>query len=148
LPSAEKGAIVTVSFPALLISGDPQIFVHRLVISRLNTGICISDSATPPSAGALCTMSTDSHSQGNCSLNGIKGTVATLWAGSSNDASVSGSLEITFTSATMTYGTAHPRDVYYFFDAKLVATVKGLSAGATDVTITGRFQNDGIPTGS
>ena len=109
---------------------------------------CTISSAKAPSAGDTWTISTDTHSQGNCQVQGVKGSTPALWAASSNDAGVTGSASISFKSATKTKGMYHPENVYYFFEVTLTTTVKGLSAGDEDVTVTGSFANKSLPLGS
>ncbi|MDB4980481.1 MAG: hypothetical protein JWM82_1233, partial [Myxococcales bacterium] len=109
---------------------------------------CTLSSPTPPAVGATWTLSKSAHSQGNCQLNVVQGTTATLWGASANDATLSGALMLTFTNVTMVHGTAHPTDVYYLYDLTLTATLPGLSAGATDVTVVGSFKNLSLPLGS
>jgi hypothetical protein len=109
---------------------------------------CTLSSPTAPTAGATWTMSTDPHAQGNCQLMTIAGTTASIWAASANGAILTGTLQLTFTSATLVHGTAHPTDVYYLYDLTLTATLPGLTAGATEVTVTGSFKNLALPTGS
>jgi hypothetical protein len=61
---------------------------------------------------------------------------------------LAGSASINFKSATLTHGVVHPKDVYYFYDVTITATLKGATAGAQDVTVTGSFENMALALGS
>lgn len=109
---------------------------------------CTMSSATAPSAGAMWTLTTDAHSEGNCMLTATSSAGSATWAASANTATVTGSASITFTSASMTHGTVHPSDVYYTYQVTLQASLKGLSSGASDVTIQGDFTQTQLVSGS
>jgi len=110
-----------------------------------STFACNLDSPTAPKAGDTWTMGSPDH-PGNCELGFSQNQVATLWhAGSSP---VSGELSIKFNQVTAKNGMYNPEDVYYLYDLTITAKLKGLTDGATDVTVTGSFVNMSLPLGA
>jgi len=109
-----------------------------------STFACNMDSPTAPKAGDTWTMGSPDH-PGNCELGFSQNQVATLWHAGSTP--VNGEFTIKFNQVTVKNGMYHPEDVYYLYDLTITSKLKGLTEGATDVTVTGSFVNMSLPLG-
>ena len=111
--------------------------------------VCTIASPTPPSAGATWALAMNDHAGGSCQLTVIAAnSQASSWLASSNASSIAGAASITFQSAAIAHGTAHPDDVYYTYDIVLDATLKAQAAGGADVTVHGSFTQTQLPSGN
>jgi hypothetical protein len=111
-----------------------------------STLACSLTSATPPKAGDTWTLGM-AGSDGLCDLSFQQGAVTNLWKASAA-APTAGTATVTFVSATLMHGTAHPEDVYYLFELTFTATLKGQTPNAPDVTVTGSYKASTLPLGS
>ncbi len=110
---------------------------------------CTLDSQTPPKAGDTWVLGTAEH-PGNCSLNLIHDSKTTIWDVSDTGVG-SGTVSVTFVSATLTHGMYKPENVYYLFEIAVTASMKG-APGQTpqvaDISLTGHFKISSLPIGS
>ena len=109
-----------------------------------STFACSIDSNTAPKAGDTWTMNNDEH-PGNCQLGLSQNQTATLWSATSTP--LQGAVSIKFNSVTVKNGMYTPEDIYYLYDVTITAELKGLTAGAPDVTVSGSFVNKSLPLG-
>lgn len=110
-----------------------------------STMSCTLTSATAPKAGDVWTLAS-SGTSGRCELSYQQGTTTTIWEATS--APAVGAATVTFVSATLMHGTSKPEDVYYVFEVTYTATLKGKTAGAPDVTLTGSYKTTMLPLGA
>lgn len=115
-------------------------------IATTNGSISVACTLSSPNAPAVgATWSLTTPSGGNCEVDEVAGSTATIW--SSSTTSADGTATVTFKSVTLTASTLNPKNVYYVYDATLDAKLKGRTAGATDITVSGDFSSDKLPLG-
>jgi len=110
-----------------------------------STFACNMDSVNAPKAGDTWTMNNADY-PANCELSFSQNQVASLWHATSSP--LLGEVSIKFNSVSVKNGMYHPEDIYYLYDLTITAKLKGQTEGATDVTVTSRFINMGLPLGA